>query len=462
MLTGMKKPWGGRFKKPTARSVEEFTESVSFDRRLWPHDIEGSIAHARMLGRQGIIPKKDSAAIVRGLREIASEIESGRFRFDPALEDVHMNIEAALTKKIGPAGGRLHTARSRNDQVALDMRLYLRAEAGEILALVQKLQGALVGLAEKHLDALMPGYTHLQRAQPVLLSHHLLAYVEMLERDRDRLRDCLKRLDSMPLGSCALAGTSLPIDRQYVARLLGFRAVSANSMDAVSDRDFALEFVFAGSLLMVHLSRLCEELVLWSSKEFSFVELPDEFATGSSIMPQKKNPDVPELVRAKAGRVAGNLAGLMTIMKGLPLTYNRDLQEDKPPVFDTVDTVKASLAVLSAMLPRLKFDRKRMAEAAAASYSTATDVAEYLAEKGLPFREAHEITGRLVAHCEGKGRGIEELSLDEFREFSPLFGKDVMGRLGARSSVGARRSEGGASFQEAKRQLARLKRRITK
>jgi argininosuccinate lyase len=458
----MKKPWGGRFKEPTAKAVEAFTESVSFDRRLWRHDIKGSVAHARMLGKQGIITRGDAEKIIKALGEIASEIEAGRFRFSQGLEDVHMNIEAALIKKIGPVGGRLHTARSRNDQVALDLRLYLRDEGSALMALVRKLERVLLGLAGKNMDAIMPGYTHLQRAQPVLLSHHLLAYVEMLERDRERFANCLKRINVLPLGAGAMAGTGLPIDRKYVARLLGFKAVSTNSMDAVSDRDFAIEFVFVAGLLMVHLSRFAEELVLWSSEEFSFITLPDAFATGSSIMPQKKNPDVPELVRAKAGRVAGSLVSLMMMMKGLPLAYNRDLQEDKPPVFETADTVKACLEVLSEMLPKVRFNKGRMREAASMSHTNATDAAEYLVRKGLPFREAHGVTGRLVAYCVEKGKGLEELTLAELRRFSRLFGPDIKGCLGVDASVSARASEGGTSPREVRRQLKRLKARLAR
>jgi argininosuccinate lyase len=453
----MKKPWAGRFRGKTARTVESFTESVSFDRRLWRHDIEGSIAHAKMLGRQGIIPAGDSRKIVKGLKEIALEMEKGKFRFKPGLEDIHMNIEAALTAKIGPAGGKLHTARSRNDQVALDMRLYLRAEVKEILSLTRALQQALLDVAERHMGFIMPGYTHLQRAQPVLLAQHLLCYVEMLERDRERLIDALRRINVLPLGSGALAGTGLPIDRKYVAELLGFEAVSRNSMDAVSDRDFVLEFLSASSILMMHLSRLSEELVLWSSEEFSFVEIPDAFTTGSSIMPQKKNPDVPELVRGKTGRVYGSLFTVLTIMKGLPLAYNRDLQEDKPPVFDTVDTVKACLEVLTELFPEMRFNKERMLEAAAGGYSTSTDVAEYLVRAGLPFRKAHEATGRLVLYCLEKGKALEELTLGEYKKFSPLFRQDVYSCLGPEASIKAKSSEGGTSPAEVKRQIRRLK-----
>lgn len=458
ILSVMKKPWGGRFKGKTAGVVESFTESVSFDRRLWRYDIEGSVAHARMLARQGIISAAESAKIINGLAAISREMEAGRFRLSPGLEDIHMNIEAALIRKIGPVGGKLHTARSRNDQVALDMRLYLRAETNETLSLVKGLQRALVAAAEKHIDFIMPGYTHLQRAQPVLLAHHLLAYAWMLERDRERLADALKRINILPLGSCALAGTSLPIDRKYVAGLLGFSAVSDNSMDAVSDRDFAAEFMAAAGILMAHLSRLSEELILWCTGEFSFIELPDAFTTGSSIMPQKKNPDVPELVRGKTGRVYGNLLAMLTILKGLPLAYNRDMQEDKPPLFDTVDTVKACLGVLIEMFPHMRFNRERMLEAASGGYSTATDVAEYLVGKGLPFRNAHEVTGRLVRYCIQKGKALHELSLADFRKFSRLFQSDVLLRLSPEASVRAKVSEGGASLGEVKRQIRRLKR----
>ncbi len=458
----MKKPWAGRFVHSTSALVESFTESVSLDWRLWPYDIEGSIAHARMLGDAGIILKKDSRKIIKGLKAIAREIEDGRFEFSPALEDVHMNIEAALIRKIGPVGGKLHTGRSRNDQVALDMRLYLRAETNEMISHIKALQKAIVDVADKNMGVVMPGYTHLQRAQPVLLAHHLLAYAEMLERDRSRLRDCLERINVLPLGSAALAGTGLPIDRRQVARSLGFKAVVQNSMDAVSDRDFAVEFVSAAALVMTHLSRLSEEIVLWATEEFSFVELHEAYATGSSIMPQKKNPDVPELVRAKAGRVFGNLTALLSTLKGLPLAYNRDLQEDKPPVFDTVDTVKACLAVLAGMLPALTFRADAMLRAAGGGYSTATDIAEYLVGKGMPFREAHECTGKLVRYCEKNRKPLEELALSEFRRFSKLFGEDIRSRVGVDASVRARRTEGGTAPAEVKRQIKRLRKLIAR
>jgi argininosuccinate lyase len=453
----VKKPWAGRFREKTAKTVELFTESVSFDKRLWRYDIEGSIAHAKMLGKQGIIAQEEAEKIIKGLTEIADEIEKGKFKFKVELEDIHMNIEAALIQKIGPLGGKLHTARSRNDQIALDMRLYLRAEVKEIISLITRFEKKILDVAKRHIEFIMPGYTHLQRAQPVLLSHHLIAYVEMLERDKERFRDLQKRINVLPLGSCALSGTSLPINRKYVARLLGFKTVAGNSIDAVSDRDFLIEFVSAASMLMMHLSRLSEELILWSSEEFSFVELPDAFTTGSSIMPQKKNPDVPELIRGKAGRVYGSLFNLLTIMKGLPLSYNRDLQEDKPPVFDTVDTVKACLGILVEMFPKIKFKRRKMLDAASGGYSTATDIAEYLVREGIPFRDAHEITGKLVRYCINEGKNLEELSLKEFRKFSPAFKSDIYSYLSVEDSVKAKTSEGGTSTKEVKKRIKQLK-----
>jgi argininosuccinate lyase len=456
----MKKPWAGRFSEKTRGIVESFTESISFDRRLWRYDIDGSIAHAGMLGRQGIIPKRDSQKIIDGLKEIAKEIESGRFRFKEKLEDIHMNIEAALIRKIGEAGKKLHTARSRNDQVALDLRLYLRDEIKDISSLIKDLQLEILSIGEKNIDIIMPGYTHMQRAQPVLLSHHLLAYTEMLQRDMERLRDSLKRINILPLGSCALSGTSLPIDRMYVAKQLGFDSVSENSIDAVSDRDFAVEFLATSSMLIMHLSRMAEELVLWSTEEFSFIELPDAFTTGSSIMPQKKNPDVAELIRGKTGRVYGNLFSVLTLMKGLPLSYNRDLQEDKIPVFDTVDTIKLCLMVLIQMLPEVRFKKDRMYESAVKGYSTATDIAEYLVRKGIPFREAHGITGRIVLYCIKNKKQFSELSINEFKRFSSVFSKDIYSLIDAKASVKAKKSRGGTSPSEVKRQIKRLKQLI--
>jgi argininosuccinate lyase len=453
----MKKPWGGRFKEKTSKSAEAFTESISFDYRLWKYDIEGSIAHAKMLGRQGIIPRKDSEKLIKGLEGIAREIETGRFSFREDLEDVHMNIEAALTQKIGDAGRRLHTARSRNDQVALDLRLYLRAEVKEILGLLKNFQNTLVSAADQHIDVLMPGYTHMQRAQPILLSHHLLAYVHMLQRDAERLSDNLKRLNRLPLGACALAGTTFPIDRDFVAKTLGFDGIVENSIDAVSDRDFAIEFLSASSILIMHLSRLAEELVLWTTEEFRFIELPDAFTTGSSIMPQKKNPDVAELVRGKTGRVYGNLFSLLTIMKGLPLSYNRDLQEDKLPVFDTVDTVKACLAVMNDMFPGISFNVKKMSDTAGDAYSTATDIAEYLVKKGMPFRKAHETTGKIVLYCIQKGKRFQDLSLKELQYFSDIVAKDIYSCLSPEKSVRNKLSAGSTSIREVRRQIRSLR-----
>ncbi|MBI2458854.1 MAG: argininosuccinate lyase, partial [candidate division NC10 bacterium] len=390
-----KKPWGGRFEAETHGQVEAFTASIHFDQRLAPHDIAGSIAHARMLQKCGILSKAEVDAIVAGLEEILKEIERGEFRTDPALEDIHMHIERRLVEKIGDVGGKLHTARSRNDQVALDLRLYLREAIGKIRDQIRSLQEALVAEAEVHLGTVMPGYTHLQRAQPILLAHHLLAYFEMFQRDRDRFADCLTRVNVLPLGAGALAGTTLPIDRAYVAKLLNFPKVAANSVDAVADRDFAVEFLAGCAVLAMHVSRLAEELVLWASAEFGFIELPDAFATGSSMMPQKKNPDVAELARGKAGRVYGSLLALLTMLKGLPLSYNRDLQEDKEPVFDAVDTIRQTLDVLPPMLKAIKFRPERMRAAAAEGFLNATDLAEYLVTKGVPFREAHDTVGRI-------------------------------------------------------------------
>jgi len=456
----MKKPWAGRFKDRTSKITEHFTESVSFDHRLWKYDIEGSIAHAKMLGKQGIITKADSEKIIKGLETIAKEIETGRFIFREDLEDIHMNIESALMKKIGDAGGKLHTARSRNDQIALDLRLYVRIETKEILSLLKKFQETLLNAAAKHLNVLMPGYTHLQRAQPVLLSHHLIAYAEMMQRDVERFHDSLKRTNLLPLGSCALAGTSLPIDRVYVAKILGFDHVMQNSIDAVSDRDFVIEVLSNAAMLLMHLSRFAEELVLWSTEEFKFIELPDAFATGSSIMPQKKNPDVAELVRGKTGRVYGNLLTLLTIMKGLPLSYNRDLQEDKLPLFDTVDTVKSCLVVLKEMLPGITFNTKRMCETAGDAYSTATDIAEYLVKKGIPFRKAHEITGKIVLYCIQKKKYLKELTLKELNSFSPLITKDIYSYLTADNSVRNKKSLGSTSPDEVTKQIKRLRRLV--
>ena len=440
-----KKPWGGRFKKDTDRRVESFTSSLAYDRRLYPYDLAGSVVHARMLARQGIISPAEAEEICRGLQAIGEEIESGSFRFDESDEDIHMAIEKALTARIGKAGEKLHTGRSRNDQVALDVRLYLREQTEALLKLVGDLKKRLVETAKKEIEIVMPGYTHLQKAQPVLLAHYLLAFWEMFDRDEERFRDCRKRIDVMPLGSAALAGTSLSLDREYAAELLQFPRISRNSMDAVSDRDFIAEFIFAASLLMTHMSRFCEDLIIWSSQEFGYVEISDAFTTGSSIMPQKKNPDVAELIRGKTGRVYGHLIAILTILKGLPMTYNRDLQEDKEPLFDTVDTVTAAVAILTEMITRIVYLRPRMEAEAELGFTTATDLAEYLVEKGVPFREAHSIVGRIVAYCLDAGKELAMITFEEIKKFHAVFADDVLPRLKAARSVNMKKTFGGTS-----------------
>lgn len=447
-MSAQEKPtklWGGRFSERTAASVEAFTASIHFDARLYRHDIAGSRAHARMLARQGLISDEERDRILGGLDEIEQEIDQGAFVFRPELEDIHMNIEKALVEKIGAPGEKLHTARSRNDQIALDIRLYLREESRRLMDLLQDLRRALVDLADRYREAVMPGYTHLQRAQPVLVAHHLLAYFEMFGRDRDRLADGLERINVLPLGAAAMAGTGLPIDREFVARELDFPKVSANSMDTVADRDFAVEFAAACTLIQLHLSRLSEELVLWASEEFSFIRLADSFCTGSSIMPQKKNPDIPELIRGKTGRVTGNLMSLVTLIKGLPLTYNRDLQEDKEPIFDTVDTVSAGVSIMAELLAHMEFDRERLAAATRGGYMTATDLADYLVRKNVPFRSAHAIVGRAVAYGIEQGRDLSEMSLAELRRFSEAIDDDVFAVLSVRGSVNSRTSIGGTA-----------------
>lgn len=439
------KAWGGRFTQDTSKIVEEFTASIQFDKRLYKQDIQGSIIHAKMLAKCGILTEVESGQIVRGLEEILAEIERGEFVFKVELEDIHLNIEKRLIEKIGEVGGKLHTARSRNDQVALDLRLYLREEVQQILQLIKNVQFSLVTLAENNLDVIMPGYTHLQRAQPILFAHQVMAYFEMLERDHERFQDCQKRINILPLGSAALAGTSFPIDREFVARELGFSGISQNSIDAVGDRDFVIETASAGSILMMHLSRLSEELILWSSAEFGFIELPDAFCTGSSIMPQKKNPDVPELIRGKTGRVYGTLMALLTIMKSLPLAYNRDMQEDKEPIFDLVDTLKTSLQILAELLLELKVNRTKTFQATEEGFSTATDVADYLVRKGFPFRTAHEVTGTLVRYCLEQGKKLSDLSLEEFRKFSVDFSEDILQVIQVKESINSRASYGGTA-----------------
>lgn len=455
-----RKPWGGRFTEATNALVEEYTASIQYDWRLFPYDIAGSVAHAAMLGKTGIITEREARKIINGLKGILQEITDGKLEFSMELEDIHMNIENRLVRKIGPVGGKLHTARSRNDQVALDLRMYLRDEIMEIRRLLRGLQKTVIGLADRNQDAVMPGYTHLQRAQPVLFGHHLLAYYEMFERDRDRLADCYRRVNIMPLGAGALAGTVLPINRKMVGDLLGFGGIAENSMDAVSDRDFAVEFVSVCSLIMVHLSRLAEELVLWSSAEFGFITIADAYTTGSSIMPQKKNPDVAELSRGKAGRVFGNLTALLTIMKGLPLSYNRDMQEDKEPVFDTADTVSQALAVMAAMLDSITVHRDAMRHAAEDGFITATDLADYLVRKGLPFRQAHEVVGRAVLKALELTCGLKDLPLAEYKKLSALITSDVYRSLSVDASVGRRISYGGTAPANLKKRLAALKKLV--
>lgn len=445
MAIKQKKPWGGRFHESTNKLVEAFTASIEFDKRLFRYDIEGSIAHAKMLAKQGIITKNDEKVIVTALKDIQQDIGKGNFAFNPEDEDIHMAIEKALTVKAPEAGAKLHAGRSRNDQVALDLRLYLREEIELITEQVAGLKSQLMTMAKAEMGTIMPGYTHMQKAQPVLLSHYLLAYWEMLDRDEKRLRECSKRVNVMPLGAAALAGTSLPIDRAYAARMLKFPEVSHNSMDAVSDRDYVAEFIFVSSLIMMHMSRFCEDIILWSTDEFNFLEISDAFTTGSSIMPQKKNPDVAELVRGKTGRIYGNLIALLTILKGLPMTYNRDLQEDKEPLFDTVDTLKGCLRILAEMMKNVTFNREKMQKEASGGFTAATDVAEYLVMKGIPFRESHGIVGRLVAYCLEHGKDIADLTMDEFRRFHGVFEKDIYARITVKNVVNARRCVGGTS-----------------
>jgi argininosuccinate lyase len=459
-----KKPWDGRFSEKTDRTVESFTSSIAFDSRLYLYDIEGSIAHCRMLAEQSIITQENASQIIEGLGRIARDIERGKFELDESFEDIHMNIEGRLTAEIGKVAQKLHTARSRNDQVVLDVRMYLRDEVTRILEGLTGLCQVLVDLAESHVDVIMPGYTHLQPAQPVLFSHHLMAYYEMFKRDRARFKGTLERINVMPLGSAALAGTTYPIDVKHTAKLLAFPQVSANSLDAVSSRDFIMEFLAAASICMVHMSRLSEELVLWSSAEFGFVEIPDAFATGSSIMPQKKNPDVPELVRGKAGRVFGNLMALLTVMKGLPLSYNRDMQEDKEPLFDTVDTLKGCVDVYAKLLPQLKVNRTAMQEAASRGYLNATDMADYLVTKGTAFRDAHHCVGEVVRYAMDQRKELQELSLNELKKFSQAFEEDVFEILTIEQVINRRVSAGGtakknvvAAIKEAKKTLTKMR-----
>ncbi|MEQ8202121.1 MAG: argininosuccinate lyase [Syntrophomonadaceae bacterium] len=457
------KLWGGRFAKPTDRLTEDFNASIAFDQRMYKQDIRGSIAHAAMLARQGIISGEERDRIVAGLEEIGNELEDGRLQFSVAAEDVHMNIETFLTAKIGELGKKLHTARSRNDQVALDIRLYLRDEMAEVRKLLLALEDALLKLAGQHLETIMPGYTHLQKAQPITLAHHLMAYFEMLRRDLGRLDDCRQRLSSMPLGSGALAATGFPLDREFVRQQLGFIEITRNSLDGVSDRDFAIEFCSLASILMMHLSRFSEEIIMWSSEEFSFVILDDAFSTGSSIMPQKKNPDIAELVRGKTGRVYGDLLTLLTLMKALPLAYNKDMQEDKEALFDAIDTVKKCLLVFTPMLLSSQFNPAAMARAAQGGFTNATDLADYLVNRGLPFRDAHEAVGKTVRYCIDNRLALDELDLDTFRQYSPLIEADVYEFIDIKACVARRRIPGGpapeavgAAIEEARQWMGRM------
>lgn len=441
----MSNMWGGRFSKKTDIMVEEFTSSISFDQRMYSEDIAGSIAHATMLAKCGIIAKEEAETIIEGLNSILADIEAGNFSFEVALEDIHMNIEKRLTERIGAVGGKLHTARSRNDQVALDTHMYLKQEINNIGTLINELQQAIVEVAEKHQSVIMPGYTHLQRAQPILFAHHMMTYFFMLARDFRRLKGVWDGTDIMPLGAGALAGTTFPIDRHFVASELNFSQVYENSMDAVSDRDYILEFLSCASILMMHLSRISEEIILWSSAEFDFIELDDGHCTGSSIMPQKKNPDVAELVRGKTGRVFGHLMALLTTAKGLPLAYNKDLQEDKEGMFDTIDTLKFSLTVYASMLRGMKVNDNVMGAAVRNDFSNATDMADYLVKKGLPFRQAHEVVGKCVAYCLSNSKWLMDLSLAEFKQFSLLFETDILEAIKVETCVDARNSYGGTS-----------------
>jgi argininosuccinate lyase len=449
----MSKLWGGRFTKETNKLVEEFTASISFDQKLAKEDIAGSLAHVQMLGECSIIPLEDAEKIKAGLLKIKEKVDCGEVEFLVEDEDIHMNIERQLIEEIGPVGGKLHTGRSRNDQVATDMHLYLRTKTTELIKLVEDVQKAIIGQAKEHVETLIPGYTHLQRAQPVSFAHHLMAYFWMFERDKERLLDSLKRVNWLPLGSGALAGTTFPINRELVAGQLGFETIYPNSMDAVSDRDFILEFLSIGSIIMTHISRLSEEFVIWSSQEFQFIELDDSFCTGSSIMPQKKNPDVPELLRGKTGRVYGNLVGLLTVLKGLPLAYNKDLQEDKEGMFDTVETLEGSLKLLAPMIESMTVRKDVMRKAINNDFSNATDIADYLVRKGLPFREAHEVIGKIVLYAIQSGKFLLDLSMEEYKEFSLLFEEDIYEVLAPEHVVAVRNSFGGTSPEQVRAQI---------
>ena len=440
-----KKPWGGRFTEPTNQLVEAFTESISFDARLYKQDIQGSIAHSKMLAKIGVISDDEAQKIEEGLIAIREQIDAGEFEWSTELEDVHMNIEARLTQAIGEAGKKLHTGRSRNDQVATDIRLYMRQASDDVVTLINALQTNLLELAKSETETILPGFTHLQVAQPITLAHHLLAWNEMFERDVERIQDCRKRINVMPLGSAALAGTSFPLDRTMTCDLLEFDRPTRNSLDAVSDRDFLIEFASASSIIMMHLSRMCEEIILWASESYKFIDIGDAFCTGSSIMPQKKNPDIAEIVRGKSGRVIGNLQALLVIMKSQPLAYNRDNQEDKEPIFDTIDTVTTSLQVFAAMIPSIKFNRETMENAALKGYATATDLAEYLVRLEVPFRDAHEIVGSTVHYAIEQGKPLSDLTLEELQSFGSMIQKDVYDVLTLEGSINARDHFGGTA-----------------
>ena len=454
------KPWAGRFTSATDKLAEELNASIGFDCRLYKYDIMGSVAHARTLQRARVLTAKECAKIVKGLKAVEKEIEAGRFDFLIEDEDIHMAIEKRLIQKVGAVGGKLHTGRSRNDQVALDVRMYLKVEICETQALLKNLRKTLVSLAKRHVGTIMPGYTHLQRAQPIVLAHHLMAYYQMFKRDALRLRDCLGRVDVMPLGAGALAGSPYNLDRLYTAKLLGFKKVTENSLDAVSDRDFTIEFIAASSIMMMHLSRFAEELILWSSEEFGFIEFSDAFSTGSSIMPQKKNPDMAELARGKVGRVYGNLTTLLTVMKALPLAYNKDMQEDKEPLFDTVDTVKAVLGVFAPMVKSMKVNKTRMRLATIGGFLTATDVADYLTKKGMPFRKAHEISGKAVRFAIDNGKALDELGMKEWKKLSSLFDDGILKAVTVESSIKARKVSGGTGTASVAAQIKRAEREL--
>ncbi len=454
------KLWGGRFQRTNDQLMEDFHSSISFDQRLYKYDITGSIAHAKMLAKVGVISRQEGEQIVAGLKQILAEIEKGEIEFDISAEDIHMNIEKLLIERIGDVGKKLHTARSRNDQVALDIRMFMKDELKQIAALLNALRETLLDLAEKHIDTIMPGYTHLQRAQPITFAHHLLAYVQMFERDYQRLKDCYKRTDVMPLGSGALAGTTFPIDREFVANELGFSKICENTMDGVSDRDFVVEFLAAASLIMMHLSRFCEEIILWSSAEYNFVELDDAYSTGSSIMPQKKNPDPAELIRGKTGRVYGALITLLTMLKGLPMAYNKDMQEDKEALFDAVDTVKKCLMVFRPMIATMKVKATNMAHAARGGFTNATDLADYLVQKGIPFRQAHEIVGKAVLYCIEQNKSLEELSIAEFQELNAAIEEDVYAAINVKHCVEARKVPGGPAPEAVKEAIASARKRL--